>query len=308
MTDEEKKMEPETLFNQTNRAMEKDEIDLLEVTRKLLRCWKLILISTVLCFCAALLHALTTEDSFRAEVLLASSDTQNPPPSPIFGQFGGLASMAGISIPGDNNLARVLATMQSKQFLTKYIEKKDLLPLLFVDLWDKDKKKWKITAGNQPPSVETGSNMLCSAIQIEDNTKNGLVSLSVSWNYPELPAFLANDLVRELNEQLRFKAIEVSRKRVVYLEQELAKTSLKDMRDVLYSLLESEKQKAMLANVNEDFALEIIDPASIPKQAYKPKRVLIVTIGAIGGLLLGFLLVFVSEFIHNLRLSNLADS
>ena len=65
-------------------------------------------------------------------------------------------------------------------------------------------------------------------------------------------------------------------KRVVYLEQELAKTTLQDMRAVLYNLLESEKQKAMLANVNEDFALEVIDPAVAPETREKPKRKLIV--------------------------------
>ena len=308
MTEEEKKMESEKMFKQTSRVMEKDEIDLLEIARKLLRCWKLILISTALGTCAAFLYALTTEEAFRAEVLLTPSEIQNTTPSPMLGQFGGLASMAGISIPGDNNLARVLATLQSKQFLKKYIEKKDLLPILYEDLWDNDKKAWKSISGNQPPTLEAGSNVLSSAIDIDENKKTGLVLLSVSWNDPELPAILANDLVRELNDQLRLRAIEVSRKRVGYLEQELAKTSLKDMRDVLYGLLESEKQKAMLANVNEDFALEIIDPALIPKKAYKPNRVLIVTLGVVGGLIAGILVVFVLEFIGKLRLSNVAES
>ncbi len=82
----------------------------------------------------------------------------------------------------------------------------------------------------------------------------------------------ANDLVKQLNEQLREQAIADSRKRVGYLEQELAKTTLQDMRAVLYNLLESEKRKAMLANVNEDFALEVIDPAVAPENREKPKR------------------------------------
>ena len=72
-------------------------------------------------------------------------------------------------------------------------------------------------------------------------------------------------MVKQLNEQLRERAITDSQKKVGYLEQELAKTTLQDMRAVLYSLLESEKQRAMLANVKEDFALEVLDPAVIPK-------------------------------------------
>jgi LPS O-antigen subunit length determinant protein (WzzB/FepE family) len=107
-----------------------------------------------------------------------------------------------------------------------------------------------------------------------------------------------------LNEQLREQAIQDSRKRVGYLEKELAKTTLKDMRDVLYSLLESEKQKAMLANVNEDFALEVIDPAVAPEQREKPKRKLIVGLGGVCGGFLGIFLVFFLQFIKKLKTSD----
>ena len=53
------------------------------------------------------------------------------------------------------------------------------------------------------------------------------------------------------------------------------------MRALLYNLLESEKKKAMLANVNEDFALEVIDPAVTPKVREKPNRKLTVALGGV---------------------------
>ena len=59
------------------------------------------------------------------------------------------------------------------------------------------------------------------------------------------------------------------------------------MRAVLYNLLESEKQKAMLANVNENFALEVIDPAVSPEIREKPKRKLIVILGGLLGVFTG---------------------
>ena len=117
--------------------------------------------------------------------------------------------------------------------------------------------------------------LLQDAIQVEQE-KSGLITLSISWKDPDIAAQWTNDLVKQLNEQLREQAIADCKKRVGYLEQELAKTTLQDMRAVLYSLLESEKQNAMLANVNEDFALEVIDPAVVPKTREKPKRKLIV--------------------------------
>ena len=75
------------------------------------------------------------------------------------------------------------------------------------------------------------------------------------------------------------------------------------MRAVLYNLLESEKQKAMLANVNEDFALEVIDPAVAPKTRENPKRKLIVVLGGVCGGFLGIFTVLIAQFLKKLKLS-----
>ena len=110
-----------------------------------------------------------------------------------------------------------------------------------------------------------------------------------------------NLLVIQLNDQMRQEAIVDAQKRIGYLDEELTKTKLKDMRDVLYSLLESEKRKAMLANVNEDFALEVIDPAVPPKDFHKPNRKLITIAGILFGTFLGIFFVFFIQFIKKLR-------
>ena len=117
------------------------------------------------------------------------------------------------------------------------------------------------------PTEQKAIESFKACLSVDEDKKSGLITLSISWKDPQVAAQWANDLVKQLNEQLREQAIADSKKRVGYLEQELAKTTLQDMRAVLYNLLESEKQKAMLANVNEDFALEVIDPAVAPKLA-----------------------------------------
>ena len=76
------------------------------------------------------------------------------------------------------------------------------------------------------------------------------------------------------------------------------------MRAVLYNLLESEKQKAMLANVNEDFALEVIDPAVAPDTREKPKRILIVALGSLCGGFIGIFVVFFAQFLQKLKSKN----
>jgi uncharacterized protein involved in exopolysaccharide biosynthesis len=288
---EEPKLSTKYVMVESSPTKDEDEIDLLKLIRTLLAAWKTIAIITALCTGLAFAYALITPESFKAETLLASAQEGQSGASSNLSQFGGLAALAGISIPSSSNIERVLATLETREFLKQFISKRKLLPIIFNDLWDEASSSWKIIEGQEELTTEDGIASLQAAIQVEQ-AKSGLITLSISWKDPDVAARWANDLVKQLNEQLRKQAIADSEKRVGYLEQELAKTTLQDMRAVLYSLLESEKQSAMLANVNVDFALEVIDPAVIPKTRETPKRKLIVLLGGVCGGFLGIFTVF----------------
>ena len=280
-------------------GVEEDEIDLLELIRTLLQSWKLIFGITILCIALAVAYAFLSPEVYKAETLLVPAKEEKNNASRL-SQFGGLATMAGISIPNDSNVEQIIATLQSGKFLRFFIEEKELLPVLFEESWDIEKQEWLVNDQGHKPTVDDAVGTFKGLINIGQDKKSGLITLGVIWKNPEVAAMWANDLVKKLNMQLREKAISDSRKRVGYLEQELAKTTLKDMQEVLYNLLESEKQKAMLANVNEDFALEVIDPATVPGRE-KPKRKLIVVLGGVCGGFLGVFTVFFIQFLKKLK-------
>ena len=283
---------------------DEDEIDLLELIRTLLQAWKTIVGITILCTGLAVAYALYAPEVFKTETLLAPAQEEKSGASSALGQFGGLAAMAGISIPSDSNIEQVVATLNSRKFLRTYINQNKLIPVLFDEIWDADNKAWMVSSAEDEPTEQKAIESFKSCLSVDEDKKSGLITLSISWKDPELAAQWANDLVKQLNEQLREQAIADSKKRVGYLEQELAKTTLQDMRAVLYNLLESEKQKAMLANVNEDFALEVIDPAVAPETREKPKRKLIVALGGVCGGFIGIFAVFFSQFMQKLKSSN----
>jgi len=281
---------------------DEDEIDLLELIRTLLQAWKTIVGITLLCTGLAVTYALYAPEVFKAETLLAPAQEEKSGASSALSQFGGFAAMSGISIPTSSNIERVLATLETRVFLKEFVEEKNLLPVIFEDFWDAASNSWKLQVDQEGFITEDGISLLRGAIEV-DKVKSGLITLSISWKDPQVAAQWANDLVKQLNEQLRQKAIADSKKRVGYLEQELAKTNLQDMRAVLYNLLESEKQKAMLANVNEDFALEVIDPA-VSGSMINPKRKLIVALGGVCGGFLGIFAVFFAQFLKKLKSPN----
>jgi uncharacterized protein involved in exopolysaccharide biosynthesis len=285
---------------ESNLLSDEDEIDLLDIIRTLLQSWKTIVGISILCSGLALAYVLHAPEVFKAETLLAPAKEEKSGSSSTFSQFGGLAAIAGVTIPADLNTKRVLATLETRVFLKKFIKEKNLLPLIFPEFWDATTNSWKLHNKREAFIVEDGISPLQVAIDV-DKSESGLISLSVSWKDPEVAAQWANDLVKQLNEQLRERAIADSKKRVGYLEQELAKTTLQDMRAVLYNLLESEKQKAMLANVNEDFALEVIDPAVTPKSSEKPNHKIIVGLGGVCGGFLGIIAVLFAQFLQKLK-------
>jgi uncharacterized protein involved in exopolysaccharide biosynthesis len=297
---EETKSSTKYVMVESSPSVNEDEIDLLELIRTLLHAWKTIVGITTACVGLAVAYALYAPEVFKAETLLAPASEEKSGASSALSQFGGLAAMAGISIPSDSNVEQVVATLQSRKFLRQYIDGKKLLPVLFEDMWDAESQAWLVQTQNDKPTEQKAVESFKEILSVDEDKKSGLVSLSVSWKNPAVAAEWANDLVKQLNDQLREKAITDSQKRVGYLEQELAKTTLQDMRAVLYNLLESEKQKAMLANVNEDFALEVIDPAVAPEIREKPKRTLIVVLAGVCGGFLGIFVVFFAQFLRKL--------
>ena len=288
----------------TNPSMEEDKIDLLELIRTLLQSWKLIMGITIISTGLAVTYALFSPEVFEAETLLVPVQEEKSGTSSPLSQFGGLSAMAGVSIPGDSGVEQVVATLNSRRFLRLFIEKKNLLTVLFEEMWDDEKQVWLVESSDDEPTIlDAITTFQKGVLSVGEDKKSRLITLSVLWKDPETAAEWANDLVKQLNQQLREQAIQDSRKRIGYLEEELTKTTLKDMHNVLYNLLESEKQKAMLANVNEDFALEVIDPAVAPEVREKPKRKLIVVLGGVGGGFLGVFAVFFLQFLEKLKSS-----
>ena len=290
---------------ESSSSADEDEIDLLELIRTLLQAWKTIVGITIICIGLAVAYALHVPEVFKAETLLTPATEEKSGASSALSQFGGLAAMAGISIPSDSNFEQTVATLESRKFLSQYIDRKKLLPVLFEEIWDAESQSWLVETKEDEPTEQKAVVAFKEILSVDEDKKSGLISLSISWKDPAVAAEWANDLVKQLNEQLREKAITDSQKRVGYLERELAKTTLQDMRAVLYNLLESEKQKAMLANVNEEFALEVIDPAVAPEIREKPKRKLIVALGGVCGGFLGIFAVFFVQFLKKLKSTNI---
>jgi uncharacterized protein involved in exopolysaccharide biosynthesis len=66
---------------------------------------------------------------------------------------------------------------------------------------------------------------------------------------------------------------------------------------MLYSIIEQQMQKIMMANIRDEFVFKIIDPAVVPKHAETKPVLMVVFIGLILGIFLAsFLAVSANNF------------
>ena len=197
---------------ESSPSVDEDEIDLFELFRTLLKAWKTILVIIIICTGLAVAYAINAPEVFKAEILLAPAKEEKSGASSALSQFGGLAAMAGVTIPADSNTERVLATLKTRVFLKNFIEEENLLPIIFEEFWDNVSNSWKLPTDQKAFTDEDGISPLQGAINV-DQVKSGLLTLSISWKDPDIAAQWTNDLVKQLNKQLREQAITDSKKR-----------------------------------------------------------------------------------------------
>lgn len=173
----------------------------------------------------------------------------------LLGGFGGLNSMLG----GNRNVN--LAQLTSHEFTESFIRRHDLMPVLFWKRWDAERKRWKV-APDEVPTMNQAVNYFDKRIrQVREDKKTGLIYMTVDWRDREVSALWANQLIAELNDTIRAETISDSQQSLEFLEKELAKSQVVELRATIYRMVESNLKTAMLANVRRDFAFQIIDHA-----------------------------------------------
>ena len=298
---EETKSSTKYVMVESSPSVDEDEIDLLELIRTLLQAWKTIVGITIVCTCLAFTYSLTVPDVYKAKALLAPAQEDETAASSLLNKFGGLVAIAGVKDRDDAYMSRVLGTIKSFNFLSEFINDNNLLIQIFAERWNEEKSTWVLNENEKEPTVANAVALLSENLSIEEVKRSSLYTLTVSTSNGNLSAVICNQLIVTLNDRFRKIAIENSLKRIEFLNQELAKTKLEDMRAVLFNLMSAEKQKAMISNIEKDAAFEVIDPAVAPETSQKSKRKLIVALGGVCGGFLGIFVVFFAQFLRKLK-------
>ena len=298
-----------------------DEIDLRELFTAL---WanKLFLAAwTSLFALISIICSLILTNIYTAQTLLAPSASGDM--SSNLSQYAGLASMAGISLPGsssgisDKDLA--LSLVKSKGLLQRLIDKHDILPDLIAaeawnlttnsisynsDVYDDTKNVW-VRKVKPPykliPSTQEAYELFDNAIAVSEDKKTGVISLKVDHLSPEIAYQWSLLLIQEVNEYVADMRIKEAQLSIDYLNDQIKITPYQELRALFYELIQQHTQTMMLAKVRHEFALTTLDAPLIPEVKSAPKRSLIVILFTLLGGMLATIIILIRFYAYKLE-------
>jgi uncharacterized protein involved in exopolysaccharide biosynthesis len=302
-----------------------DEIDLREFFHIIwLGKWKMLVI-TAFFAAASVFYALSLPDIYKSEALLApnADESSKSGLSSLAGQFGGLASLAGMDLGssgGPDKVSLALEVLQSRQFIYKFVADNNLKELLLavkdwdrasnkfvynLDIYNPETKEWvgdksSINKTKEPTLFRTYEYFLNHTLEVTQDISTGLVTLSINHYSPYLAKELVDNLIVAINLTIKQQDLSEATKSIQYLTNELLNTNVSGMQTMFYQLIEQQQQTLMLTKVRADYVLKIIDPAIVVESKYKPKRALICILGTLIGGVFAVLFVLVRYFSRNI--------
>ncbi len=213
-----------------------DEISLVDLVAKLWQGKLLIVVITVVVALGSVLYALSKPNLFTASSTLlpvANASTS------LAAQYAGLASLAGISLPGASSsdpTVKIEAILKSRDFAERLITQENLIPELL-------EHPEKIKEGT--PLGAAVESFRKSVFSVSTDTKTGLMTVSAKTKKPELSSRIVNKAVALLQQDLQERVLSVSGKNIALLEQQVADQELK-VRELQAKMIAYQKKNKLV--------------------------------------------------------------
>ena len=300
-----------------------DEIDLRELARAIWQGKWLILCITAIFAVSSVFYALSIPDEYKSTAILAPASTSSSSSlSKLAGQFGGLASLAGVNLGGGGGADKTtiaIELMKTWGFLETFIKSNQLEVEVFAakgwdkannrliidsELYDGTNKKWvreidPSSGRKAEPSSWELFEKIKNKISISSDTKTGLVSLNVEHYSPFIAKKWADLLIVAINQHMQLQDRKEALSSIEYLKTQINKTNIAEMRTIFYQLIEEQTKTLMLAEISDEYVFKTLSPAKVAEQKSKPKRASIVVVGIMMGGMLSMMFVLIRYFTAN---------
>jgi len=289
------------LTNQ-NQTQKSDDIKLSHLI-EILWSYKLFIIGfTFVCSLATVVYAIYKPNEYEAKgIYMPKSDDSAGGLSKLAGQFGGIASLAGVNLGGggESKTEVAIELLTSRAFLQAFIARHNLTaPLIAAKKWDKDTNELiydpdlydaqnKVWVRKPPPGKQVeptpweAYEKLKKNISVEYESKKGIVSISLTYYSPYLAAQWLELLVKDINYFWQQRTIDESERYIEVLSNKAQSTQLSELKEIFYNLIAEKTKTSLLAQATDETMFATVAKVVVPEEKSAPSRALLCIVGFI---------------------------
>lgn len=300
--------------------------DIFEFFRILMDRWKILLAFTLAGLGAAVLYlnvaTYTYSVSFR--VTPTESEVGN-----LTGKLGGLAAVAGLSLGADQAIQPFelyVESFYSPEVAARLSARTDILQQAFPDEWNAQTGAWEeprtpirlvgravksalgipVFPWEQPNAARLQEYIKDEVILVRD-PKKSVTTFSMDHANPDFAVLLLSSLHDSVDQMIRDRALRRANSYIDYLSMKLGEVSLAEHREALATTLGEQERVRMMSSSSMPYAAEPLGKPIVSLRPTKPKPLLILALGLLGGGFLGVAAVLGWRFVQTSGLHGKGD-
>ena len=294
-----------------------DEIDLRELFHVL---WdKIFYIGAITSIFSliSIIYALMLPNIYQSQaVMMPMEDNQGM--SSMLGQYSGMASLAGISLPSESGskAQEAIARIQSFEFFSNsFLPHIKLENLMAVKKWNQasntliydasvfnsESSQWvrKVSPPKSSiPSSQEAYKRYQTIMSIAEDKKTSFITLSVEHESPFVAQQWVEIIMDQIDQVMRDQDRQMARKSVEYLNSLAPTVNYEEIKQALSSLQQEQMKRLMMVEANDNYIFKVLDSPIVPEVKAKPNRSLIVILGSMLGMMLSVLGVLAFHFVR----------
>ena len=300
-----------------------DEIDLRELFHVL---WdKIFYIGAITSIFSliSIIYALMLPNIYQSQAVMMPMEA-NQGMSGMLGQYSGMASLAGISLPSESGskAQEAIARIQSFEFFSNsFLPHIKLENLMAVKKWNQasntltyDASAFNSESGQwvrkvKPPTSTIPSSQKAykqyqAIMSVSEDKKTSFINLSVEHKSPVIAQQWVEIMMDQIDQVMRDQDRQTALQSIAYLNSLAPTVNYEEISKALASLQQEQMKRLMMVEANENYIFKVLDSPIVPEMKVKPKRSLIVILGTMLGMMLSVLGVLV---LHYTRTSSKHD-
>jgi len=229
--------------------------------------------------------------------------------SGMIGEYSGMASLAGISLPSKSGTKdqEAIARIKSFEFFSKYfLPNIKLENLMAVKKWtqasntltyyasdfNSESRQWvrksKPPRSNIPSSQEAYEEFM-EIMSVNKDKKTLLITLSVEHKSPFIAQQWVEIMIDQIDQVMRDQDRQTAKKSIEYLNSLAPTVNYEVIKEALFALQQEQMKRLMMVEANDNYIFKVLDSPIVPEVKSQPRRSLIVIWGTILGMMLSVL-------------------